>query len=516
MEDITNIEDLHQFIDDNPKDALAYARKFAKKALSEEKSLSFLQAHKLSKVLIDAGEVQKDIKSIDCGIGILRHLVSLVPKEISLLYDLATGLQCKAKLTSENDNYFNWLQDTHHLRMEARAHHYRVAFDKGVDDHTRSLAFSNIANLHSDSYRTFEAYEYFRNALALNPKNGLASFEALRIAVDESKFYETVPEELTAQIGEYAQTTLNNRESTIAIAGKAAFENMKSYIEANNIEPSLKIRSEITATPYSDFITLNNLRLSCSLVPDSSEDDDLSIDSIYSSSDYDVPETFTMFNVMKGDYLLARHLFWNASQTNIEDSSLYNESVPYGEFGTNISALQTAQKIALDILDKIAVATFSYFKIGGARKAYFKKAWFKDSPNDERTTPYFSLKVKPKVQSQIEQGNPYLLALVEMARDLAAPEGYLRSHSDNRNAITHRFLVLQDTIHTNSSTSDCVAYSPLAAFQDGALVSIKLARSALYYFVEMINFNETRKAVDLESGDIVVMTHIDSQPPYLK
>ena len=91
----------------------------------------------------------------------------------------------------------------------------------------------------------------------------------------------------------------------------------------------------------------------------------------------------------------------------------------------------------------------------------------------------------------IQKGNHYLLALTEIARDMIASQGYLKEHKRNRNATTHRFLVLQNEKAKHKTTkSKSIEYSTLSDYIEETLFSIKLAKNSIVYLVRMINHME--------------------------
>ena len=96
----------------------------------------------------------------------------------------------------------------------------------------------------------------------------------------------------------------------------------------------------------------------------------------------------------------------------------YNDTLDHACYGVNESALALAQRSALDILDKIAVATLSYLDVGGAKRTSFKEAWFKESKRKDNVKEF-----KPKILQEIEKGNTALLALTEVSRDLSNKAG---------------------------------------------------------------------------------------------
>ena len=70
-----------------------------------------------------------------------------------------------------------------------------------------------------------------------------------------------------------------------------------------------------------------------------------------------------MFNVMKGDYLVARELLFagvSEGKGRPRDTGVYFDTLDYAVYGATPSRLVLAQRTALDLLDKVAVALNDY------------------------------------------------------------------------------------------------------------------------------------------------------------
>ena len=84
----------------------------------------------------------------------------------------------------------------------------------------------------------------------------------------------------------------------------------------------------------------------------------------------------------------------------------------------------------------------------------------------------------------------------------------MEAHKSYRNSSTHRFSVLHDDMFPNdySSLSSAVDHMHLQRFECLTLDSLKLARAALFYFVDTINFAEEASRTD--KGGIVISSTV--------
>ncbi len=129
-----------------------------------------------------------------------------------------------------------------------------------------------------------------------------------------------------------------------------------------------------------------------------------------------MPAIFAMFNVMKADYLVARELLFQGFQdldgggAPASDSGLYFDTLDYALYGVTPSRLVLAQRAALDLLDKIAVALNEHLSVGlKAKKVNFLEFW-RAKPNEPTW--------RPALAEAIRGGNNALIALSEIAADL--------------------------------------------------------------------------------------------------
>lgn len=464
--------------------------------LDEDPQLAIIEASKLGDdinsqmikagIFVDAGAATKNKEAIETGVEIYQNALEQYPLNTELVYNLANGFHALAISTHYVD--FSWYQETQANRQKARKLFYQSALSTSATTDTKSQAFTNLGNILWSSYRWVEAYDFYMMALEENARNGVASSGALkmlRYALSQNiGDFELLSEEIE-HLAAHVQSNIGTIQT---YAGKTGAEGILG--EIHKIPTNKKIPTGIQANKFIDFVVRNNLALSPtihSFKQDESRWDNLSIASVTvsTSSGSAVPELFAMLNIIKSDYILARQILFGCQNGSFADSGTYSDTLDYACYGVNESALSLAQRVALDILDKVAVASLSYLEIGGARSTSFKSAWFKVDGTNK--------KLAPKILQEIKSGNTALLALSEISNDLSEGEnGYLSEKQQARNSTTHRFTVLHDMVTIPESESRCLEHYDYDSFKAEAMSTLKLARSSIIYFVQMIQLREER------------------------
>lgn len=474
-------------IDENPNKAIEEARKLGDK---------YEDNYVKSKTLIDAGSDIKDVIAISEGIEIIRKIIDEKPENrFDLNYNLGNGLY-SLSLCSVSDN-LDWYMHTHDVRQEARYVFNLVRGSKIVDTEVKTQASTNFGNILNSSYRWVEAYDAYMHALEIEANNGVASSGAIKIlnhclnvGIGDEKLIKSEQIRL-------AEITRNSKDKILKFAGPKALEKIEQMIKAY---PEYKRKEAYKPKDlYEEFILDNNLTLSPNIKSenlDLKRWDNLNIKSLVEpvGTESTIPAIFAMFNVMKADYILARLLFFKYIREEIQDTGYYSDTLDYASYGTKSALLTLAQRCAIDLLDKIAVATLDYLKIKGAKKTYFKTAWFvEEKKHNSRWTD--------EIEALIKDGHKPLIALSEIALDLSTKHGFLKSKNDVRNASTHRFVVLHDFGIGQFRKSDCVEHYEVEDFMTETLETLKLARASLIYFVELIQSNESKKMH--QSGGVI-------------
>lgn len=473
---------LHRLVDENPSEAIRVAL-----SLSGNVNVDLLKAA----ILVDAGGMNKDSEAILKGVEIFRHVIDRCEDNSELNYNLANGLHAIA-LAAPHEGY-SWYGNTEKYRLEARSLFYKSANNTKASIDTQSQSFTNLGNLLWASYRWVEAYDFYSKAMEKNPRNAVASSGALKMLRHALGQGIGDPHLLTEEIEHLAYHINSNIEGIYAYAGEYGVSGILGGIK--NIRPSEKRKLDFQPCDYKRFVISNNLTLSPNIHSHTCESkywDDINISSVTSSieDEASIPEIFAMVNILKSDFIMARQLLFDAYQKRFNETGNYNDTLDYSCYGVNESALALAQRSALDILDKISVASLSYLGISGSKYASMKTAWFTKAKKKQKRRD-----LDPAIKLEIENGNPALLALTEISRDLSSEQGFLWAKQSSRNSSTHRFTVLHDMgMSIPKGASGCVEHFDFETFVQESFQTLKLARAAVVYFVEMVLIREKRIA----------------------
>lgn len=214
-----------------------------------------------------------------------------------------------------------------------------------------------------------------------------------------------------------------------------------------------------------------------------------------------------MLNVIKADFAFARQVFFeireNDTDTPYLETTTHADTLDYSLYGVRYSALTSAQRIAFDILDKISVAVACYLKMPKAHKTSFASLWGKQEKKGV-------FRLHDEIAQCLATGNFGLVALHNIFHDMSSDDsrglGIMEAHKSFRNASTHRFTVLHDFgKQERKSSSLAVDHQDIKEFERMTLDSLKLARSAIFYFVDTIMFAEAIKS-KRDDGIIASMT----------
>ncbi len=439
-----------------------------------------------SAILIDCGHDLSNKRFVEEGVNIAESLQEKYPNNLKLQYNLANGLHALAQLTEFKDPL--WYMSTHFYRSNARKYFSSVSKSDDIKD-ISTQASTNLGNLLFSSYRWVEAFDSYNDALASDQNNGVASSGAAKILKYCLERGIGEPDTIKRSINKYNNITEASMSRIHQYTGLRGMKGIRSEITSYEIEPKKFNTEELS--DYERFVLKNRLALSPTvenIEMGIKRWDDLNIYSIMEDvrSDRGVPPIFSMFNIMKSDYILARWLAYEAMNSDIPDTGYYLDTLDYGNYGAKYSLLTLAQRSAIDILDKIAVSSLEYLKMGGAKDAHFKNAWFNE--NDK------GFRWKSKIKDSIFEGNTALIALTEISKDFSEKNGFLRSISSLRNASTHRFVVLHDLGgNSRARQSKAVEHYPIEEFTSSLIETLKVVRSSLMYYVEFVTISEATK-----------------------
>jgi tetratricopeptide (TPR) repeat protein len=495
---------LTALMNENPAAAVAEAREI------KARDANWMQLR--ATVLCDAGAAVRDSAAVGEAVEIFSRLRDQFPKNGGLAYNLANALDATARLdkTATPD----WYLVTADVRRRGRAHLGQAAEAIGRNNQAvASQVMTNLGNSLDAACRWVEAFDAYRRALVLYPENGTASGCAAEMLLRVSSIGVLGHRpHLTDVAQRLAHHAKENRETVFKFAGPGAVKRFERLPSKAGGLPRADLGKKPTA--YERFVAGHRLLLSPiveGLGHDKRRWDDAHVRGISepASAGAKVPPLFAMFNVMKGDYLVARELLFQGvsdGKGRPKDTGLYFDTLDYAVYGSTPSRLVLAQRTALDLLDKIAVALNDYFSFGDPpKKVYFHTFW-REKPKEPRW--------KPGLAAAIAKGNPALIALSEVAADLSdgseesSIPGRLNAEKRARHAGTHRFIVLHDIAPGEPRPNQAIEHHMLRGFRQTAIRTVSLSRAALLYFLEAIAYEErTRRKGDGLVGTMEVHPH---------
>ncbi|MEQ9241671.1 LA2681 family HEPN domain-containing protein [Roseovarius indicus] len=408
-------------------------------------------------VLIDCGDAMEDVASVSQGVEILNEIVKSINHDSTLFYNLANGLHIRSRLGHGPISPVagQALED----RFQARVHFGSIMRDSNASDELKSQSLTNIGILLLETSRWVEAVDCFQKAQKILPRNSVAAYQEMRYSMRLAALFHRKPkiyrtychlDTLLERIRELSDVVSANYETLVEFSGKNALPSVRKAAEdAARIKPCLKKRID---NPYFAFVDANGLSLSlhCSAEEYSSGRFDLlTIPSIRAklSDEHRVPEIFAMINVMKSDFALARQLFFDVrgidTDTPFFETTSHADTLDYAVYGVRFSALTSAQRIAFDILDKIAVALACYLGTKQAHKASFSNVW-------GRVGRGGVFELNKEIDISFRMGNPGMIALHNIFHDISKDDsrghGFMEAHKSYRNSSTHRFSRVSDLL----------------------------------------------------------------------
>jgi tetratricopeptide (TPR) repeat protein len=469
-------------------------------------------------ILIDCGAELGDLSSISRGIGILETLSFEISFSPDIAYNLANGLQLRARLSAISETpYHGQVVDD---RLKARILFGQVMDAPSASVETRSQMLTNIGILFLETHRWVEALDCFQQAQYILPKNAVAAFQEMRrlmalanLFSQNQKTYQSYChiDGLCQRVRHLAAVVLENYDILEEFSGASVLPVVQQAVEdALRLDD---LPAEHIDNSYFSFVRQNNIALAlhCSAQEFSSGRFDLlTIPHLQTSLEdgAGVPEIFAMMNVMKADFAFARQVFYDVHKydedTPYSETTSHADTLDYAVYGVRFSALTSAQRIAFDILDKISVAIACYLKLPEAHRASFTGIWGKRGKNNKLLFP-------EKIEAEMVRGNQPLIALFNIFQDISihpdlGGDGFMGAQKQFRNSSTHRFTVLHDLGGDHLSDSAAVEHKGISEFAGLTLASLRLARAALFYFVDFIVFAEGQK--ESETSGLIMSSEV--------
>jgi tetratricopeptide (TPR) repeat protein len=287
-----------------------------------------------------------------------------------------------------------------------------------------SMAMCNLANALDSSGRWVEAYDRYVHALELDPTNGNAAGNAAVLIGRAAKAGWGNRVHLYGLYDRYLLRARELRERTVQIAGEDAaqrYDRMKlsggSHVgdEAEPLDPyqAWVLRNRLALTPELEGVghkrhEWDDAFLSRATTPIESADP---------------PAIFVMLNLVKADYLVARRLLYRAEAMlgeepffqHPDDPGSYMDTMDMAVYGEPMAMIVLAQRSALDVLDKLAVAVNEHFSIGvKPRDVYFSSYWTEQVASSRGKEPM----LRQALLAGMSGAESCVLAMAELALDM--------------------------------------------------------------------------------------------------
>jgi len=460
---------------------------------------SYIQFNKVG-LLIDIGLGIEDEKMIIDAINEgENNLAGIKDKNLiaSMNYNLANGYLSLFNL-SERKRIHAFLESDNLQKSKSKFRDTIKIFNECNNDFKKQV-WVNYGNCLDTIGRTLEAFYAYDKALKIDNNFSMAignRAQALAFFADISGKYRDA---IYIEAYQELRSVINN-EDVISFGGISAKESFKSKLkeiesmfkDKNILEKKLEhpkyneSRLSKFEKFYINFCVNEKLFLNFHVHKDDCESS--IVDPIFISliTDIDDNETFYRLakniNQIKEDYAIARLLLVQSQYRkkefdNISKRTTLINTLDYSQFNIYIGLLKSAFKEVLDILDKIAFFINDYFRFGlSERRIYFTSIWERNN------------EIRDEI---LESKNFSLYALYDIHRDIKT--NYYQKIKDIRNAITHRKLVVYDSVLTDWDTKDDRVNIGYDTFLNETINVFQLVKSAITYLINFVNIEENRK-----------------------
>lgn len=473
MDEVNRFTELERSLDVDPVAAVEAARAWLRERPDPDWRV------RLAGILVDGGSITHDPKAVATGEAIYRRTHKRFPDRADIMYNLANAL---VVLTDLDPRDGSWRARTAKRRREARALYSRAG-KAGISNRPiATQALTNLGNALDHQGRWVEAYDAYIAALRVDPRNGVASGCVAELLGNGGARWLAHAESLDALQAQYARHSQDNAETVLRYAGAAAVQTFGAL----PLGDPAGARGLPTPPQFDDeyriWVLQNRLALTPFIesIDPKGRLDSLILHSIRTGVDaVEPPPIFAMFNSLKEDFAFTRQIAFDALHRTFDETADYTDTLDYAKYGIASAALRTAQRCAIDLLDRIAVATADYLQANqDPAQVYFNELFQYERPGSPSI-----------VAAEIRDQNHAVVALVEVAFDLEQ-SGFLNSKRQLRNQSTHRFVVMHDLMNPDRLTTPAVLHLDEAVLGDELLETLHLARAAIVYFCEMVYRHE--------------------------
>jgi hypothetical protein len=493
----------HALDQNNPKQAALLVGELEADFLTLSDPKLQLQTYSdIGGVMIDVGTSLRDEGMVARGTEHTEYALSKAQHPVArvhLLYNAANGHSALWNIRRQS-RFISGTIDASHIRSKDL---YREAIrlldnDPGlVPPELKRELLVNFANMLDGIMRSVEAIAFYDLALGIDPSMGMAlgnkgiTLNALsRLAHGHTHQFVLTARELLLKAIQcpLVEPAISDFKATLA-----GIDDLIARHGEFRPEPQ---EEKTSHGPFHQFLREFCARHSLYLTPStvlgrpewSVYGDPLYITGMHTALDDDTKfdRCITFLNQIKQDYVLARYFLVQSQyksdvvETIDRDVALYYP-LDYSMHSAYIQLLKMSFRLAIDVLDKIALFVRDYFGVGSIseERVNFRTFWAE--------TPT-STTLRPELASK---QNWFLLALFDLALDFRKGGAYEWMYQ-KRNILTHRFLALHDVVQPTGKDGD-IPRAQINDFVLDCLTAMQVARAAAMYLI---------LAVEVEEGKI--------------
>lgn len=211
----------------------------------------------------------------------------------------------------------------------------------------------------------------------------------------------------------------------------------------------------------------------------------------------EMPMYFNRFNLLKQEYITARHLLFLSQDSNklhyADKSVTLVNTLDYQLYSMRIEYNKLAFRSAYSILDKIAFFLNDYFELSlHERKVYFRSVWYKDGNKKNGLVDIFSSSKNWPLRGLFWLSKDIFEDAPDY-RDAISPDA--KQLNELRNHLEHKFVTLHDFFREEKDKISSDGIMPLKAsdFHTKTHHVLSLCREALIYLSMAIHVEEQRK-----------------------
>jgi hypothetical protein len=370
----------------------------------------------------------------------------------------------------------------------------------------RCMCLNNLASRLRVAGRLMEALEFWRRALEIQPKFGMALCNIAKFLTEYAQALEDVNQkalflfvahkEASAAVAPTALYTSPRDEVTRGMT-KDLKEWIESAVDVKGIAALDPLTPKDTSATqeerdYRQWCMVNGLYLNpfhdLGPYPVANYDSECLASHIVRVDSPHIFESF--FNQMKQEYVSARWLLYEGLTSKVPHLSdmdvLLSATEPRTSLSLAVEKVKVAYRISYSLFDKIGFFMNAYMELGiPERQITFRTLWRDDTK---------------QIRKEFDQtGNWGFCALYWLAKDFfekandEVAEPQARGLSDIRNHLEHKYLRVTVAESPPAPPDDLAFMVSREQFERKAVHLLKLARAALMYLAIGVGFEEKRR-----------------------